>query len=242
MSVVASQESLRITRSVQADFPSGPAQSGSAFIAAATGVLVTCAHVVVNEAGENARRVRITRPTGECFEASVEVVNQRYDLARLSAPDDDIQPPMIQREMPQLGQKLIFAGKPQGVAQISVFPGLVSALGSGLLSRPRCELIQIAGMMNNGNSGGPLLDAENSAVLGVITAKYVPLLREIDRLSQILEEIPQFPSNVAIGDIDFSRFVNLTIGSMWQLATVLRLVQVGTGWSIPAQYFAQIGV
>ena len=101
-------------------------------------------------------------------------------------------------------------------------------------------MVQIAGMINNGNSGGPLLDA-NGAILGVITAKYVPLLREIDRLRQDLEKIPQFPRDVAIGQIDFSAFVNLTIKSMWQIAAVLRLVQVGTGWVVPSKFFDRVG-
>jgi S1-C subfamily serine protease len=102
-------------------------------------------------------------------------------------------------------------------------------------------LIQIAGMINNGNSGGPLIDVVSRAVVGMVTAKYVPLLMEIEQLARGLKEIPQFPSSVGLGDIDFAKFVNLTVQSMWQLAAVLRLVQVGTGWAVPARYFPRKG-
>ena len=79
-------------------------------------------------------------------------------------------------------------------------------------------------------------------MIGVVTAKYVPLLTEIDKLTETLEGIPQLPSDVRIAQIDFASFVNLTIRSMWQLGAVLRLVQVGTGWAVPARHFSEIGV
>jgi S1-C subfamily serine protease len=60
-------------------------------------------------------------------------------------------------------------------------------------------------MINNGNSGGPLLNSTTGEVIGVVTAKYVPLLQQIDRLADQLESIPQFPSDVAVGKIDFAK-------------------------------------
>jgi len=96
-------------------------------------------------------------------------------------------------------------------------------------------------MINNGNSGGPLFDGVSGRLLGVITAKYVPLLQQIDRMVQDFEKIPQFPSAVGVQGVDFGRFVNLTIKSLWQVAAVLRLVQVGTGWAIPSKYLERVG-
>ncbi len=153
-------------------------------------------------------------------------------------PDDA--PAALQSALPQVGEQLISAGSPRGVSVPSVFPAMVSAIGTRLVTFPRCELIQVAGMINNGNSGGPLLNSA-SEVVGVITAKYVPLLAEVDKLASGLEQIPQFPSDVAIGSIDFGQFVNLTVRSMWQLAAVLRLVQVGTGWAVPSKFVESLG-
>jgi S1-C subfamily serine protease len=241
VSVIASAEAMRIVRTVESYFPTGPQKSGSAFVAGSNGQVVTCAHVVVNDAGERANRVLIGKPDGTRLNGKVVQVNRKHDLARIDTSDTE-SPPQLKDSLPQLGEQVVFAGQPQGVAQPSVFPGMVSAVGRGLLRQPRCELIQIAGMINNGNSGGPLLESAAGEVIGVITAKYVPLLQEIDRLAQMLENIPQYPSDVALGQIDFAKFVNVTIKSMWQFAAVLRLVQVGTGWAIPARYFEQVGV
>lgn len=241
MSVAASTEAMRIVRTLQVHFPAGPQQTGSAFVAGAEGQLLTCAHVVINKNAQRANRIIVARPDGSTYEATLRQVDEPYDLARLESNDRQ-QAPSIDTVLPQVGKEIVFAGLPQGLARASVFPGMVSAVGDRLLSQPRCQLVQVAGMINNGNSGGPLLDAAESRVIGIITAKYVPLLREIDRLAQQLEAIPQFPRDVSIGQIDFSAFVNVTIRSMWQIAVVLRLAQVGTGWAVPAQYFARVGV
>ena len=241
MSEAASAEAMRIVRTLQVHFPAGPQQTGSAFVVGARGEHLTCAHVVVNRDGVRANRIVVSRPDGTRYEATLQQVDETHDLARLESTEHQ-QAPSVDLALPQIGRQVVFAGLPQGLVRASVFPGTVSAVGAGLLSQPRCELVQLSGMVNNGNSGGPVVDATSNSVIGIITAKYVPMLREIDQLSQQLEAIPQFPRDVAIGQIDFSAFVNMTIRSMWQIAAVLRLVQVGTGWSIPSKYFSRVGV
>jgi S1-C subfamily serine protease len=237
----AATEALRIVRKVQVEFPTGPPDFGSGFLAPVEGRVITCAHVVVNAAGEQASRIRVGPGTSSRRDdARLVELDRSRDLAVLELSRVSGAPSQGQTELPRIGEQLVFAGAPRGVTTSSVFPAMTSAVGDGLLGRPRCELIQIAGMVNNGNSGGPLLN-ESGEVVGVITAKYVPLLVEIDKLTAALEQIPQFPSEVGIGDVDFSQFVNLTIRSMWQLAAVLRLVQVGTGWAVPSKFLVDIG-
>lgn len=235
----AAREAIRIVRGLQVSFLTGEEKFGSAFLAPATGRLLTCAHVVLNDQGQRASKVRVTCPDRANYETVIDQVNSDYDLATLHT-NEDKRLPVGCKSLPELGDLLIFAGSPQGVRVSSIFPGMVSAVGAGLLSRPRCDLIQIAGMINNGNSGGPLLN-EAGEVVGIITSKYVPLLIEIDKLRNELEKIPQFPSEVAVGSIDFAKFVNMTIQSISQLSAVLRLVQVGTGWAVPVQYFNSVG-
>ena len=61
------------------------------------------------------------------------------------------------------------------------------------------------------------------------------LLEQVDKLLEILRAIPQFPSEVIIGSIDFARFVNLNVQALTTVAGSLRLVQVGTGYAVPIE-------
>jgi S1-C subfamily serine protease len=237
--VPSCKEAIRIVRTIEASFPSGPSKTGSAFLAPVSNRLITCAHVVVNDQNQRASRVFVTGNGTTRYEANLSSVDENVDLATLEI-GEGTEPSKASMEIPEIGEQVIYAGKPVGIKRSSVFPGMISASGSGLLSTPSCDLIQIVGMVNNGNSGGPLVNSDGK-VLGVITAKYVPLLVQIDKLTQDLEKIPQFPRGVLLGRIDFSAFVNVTVQSMWQIATVLRLVQVGVGWAVPAKYLYKVG-
>ena len=176
--VVPAKEAMRIVRSLEVNFASGPSKTGSAFISPSRNKLITCAHVVTDERGNRANRITVKSPSGATYEAKVSAIDAPSDLATIETTES-VEPSIANEDLPELGEYVVFAGLPQGVARSSVFPGIVSNVGVGLVSFPRCEVIQVAGMINNGNSGGPLLDA-NGAVLGIISAKYVPLPREID--------------------------------------------------------------
>ena len=238
--IAAADEALRIVRQLQVTFPTGPPGTGSGFLAPIDGHLVTCAHVVQNAAGQSASTIRVGSASAGWRQATLARLDGAHDLALVELPSTTDAPARTQVTLPQLGEQLLFAGVPQGVRGPSIFPAMTSALGQGLLPSPRCELIQVAGMLNNGNSGGPLLN-EAAEVVGVITSKYVPMLAAIDKLTAGLREIPQFPSDVALGNVDFSQFVNMTVQSIWQVAAVLRLVQVGVGWAVPSKYLSEIG-
>ncbi len=239
MSVDAAQEALRIARRLEVEFPGGPAGSGSGFRAGPRGRIITCHHVVVNEQGQRARTIRVLDSAGRRHDATIALLDERHDLAALNCPDDTDAPRLGGDELPVPGEALVFAGQPDGVRRLSAFPGMVSQSGPELGPRGRCDHIQIAGMINNGNSGGPLLRADTCEVLGVVTAKYVPLLQEIEEMRTTLKSVPQFPSSVDVGGIDFSRFVNSNVAALTQLASVLRLVQVGTGWAVPVKYLRE---
>jgi S1-C subfamily serine protease len=188
--------------------------------------VVTCAHVV-SELGKTVSRVSVGGKA-----ASIQSLHQEIDLAVLST--DDTETCQLEDSASlQLGEQLVFSGLPTGVLGPSVFSGILSAHGENLAKYPRCRLLQINGMINLGNSGGPVLKAGTQAVVGVVTAKYVPLLQEIDKLRDILRQIPQFPTEVGIGQVNFSGFVNLTTRALLSISGSLRLVQVGIGYAIP---------
>ena len=241
MTESACAEALRIVRSIEACFASGRPATGSAFVAAPNR-LITCAHVVRNDSGQTANRVIVKTREGTQYDATVGPLDRSHDLAVLEAQAEIAPAPSIERTSPPIGRSLVFAGQPRGVRRPAIFPAVVSDIGDSLIRSPRGKLIQLAGMINNGNSGGPVLDSTNGGVVGVITAKYVPLLAEIDKLTQALRGIPQIPSSVGLGEVDFAKFVNLTIQSLFQVGAVLRLVQVGTGWAVPSEFFSTVGV
>jgi S1-C subfamily serine protease len=221
---------LRMLRRVESAFDQGPSKKGSAFVWTTAGVVVTCAHVVQHE-GANASKVTVDGRASTIIK-----VIPALDIAYIGTPDQEVSEAGDSTAL-RPGDGLVFAGFPSGVITPSVFGGLVSAVGEKLLDSPSCRLIQISGMINFGNSGGPVLSAATGKVVGVVTAKNVPLLKEIDHLREILRSMPQFPSEVGIGKIDFSKFVNLTTQALLSVSTSLRLVQVGVGYAVPVDLF-----
>jgi S1-C subfamily serine protease len=221
-------EALRILRRVSATFSNNATKNASGFVGPEPGTVLTCAHVV-SERGLQLSKVSVSGKP-----AQVEGVLGDIDLAILSADEREVSETGSMGSL-KVGDPLMFAGYPTGVAGPSVFSGILSAQGEGLVDFPRCRLLQVNGMINAGNSGGPLFKVGSKSVVGIITAKYVPLLREIENLRSILRSIPQFPSEVAVGQVDFSKFVNLTVHALRSVSGSLLLVQVGTGYAVPIE-------
>lgn len=222
------KEALRILRRIHSTFSNRSQNNGSGFVGPIQGMVLTCAHVV-SETGTTTDKVLVDgRP------ARLEAVHNDIDLAVLSTQDKDTCRTGTSDSL-SIGDELMFAGIPAGVTGPSVFSGILSARGKNIIDFPQCELLQINGMINSGNSGGPVFKVGSDEVVGVVTAKFVPLLREIDKLREILRGIPQFPSEVAVGKVDFSKFVNLTVQALISVSGSLRLVQVGTGYAVPIE-------
>jgi len=220
------KEAIRILRRVEISFSGGAQKTGSGFVGPEPNTVITCAHVV-SESGKTVSRVSVN---GE--PADIKSIHKEIDLAVLAVGEKETCRLEKSVSLP-LGERLMFSGFPIGVLGPSLFSGVLSAHGENLAKYPRCRLLQINGMINLGNSGGPVLRVGSQAVVGVITAKHVPLLQEIDKLRDILRQIPQYPTEVGIGQVDFSKFVNLTTRALLSISGSLRMVQVGIGYAIP---------
>ena len=225
MKMEAAETSLQSLVKIDSHFPDGKYLTGSGFAGDRPNEIVTCDHVVF-DSGNVATRVLVNGRDASILERyrDIDVAVLSYDTSNPSRFDDT--------GNPEIGSQVYFAGYPSGVKTASFFQGIISAVGERLITTPSCKVYQINGMINSGNSGGPLVAADGK-VLGVITAKYVPLLVEVDKLLKVLKEMPQFPSEVSIGTIDFSKFVNMMMASLKIIAGSLRLVQVGTGYAVP---------
>ena len=194
---------------------------GSGF-AAGENAVITNAHVI-----EDARTISVDTYGGESYPAYVYAVDYDLDIALLVVPGADFTPlPKGDVNTSKIGEAIYTIGAPRGLSY---------TLTTGVISAKNREVdgyyyIQIDAAINNGNSGGPLLN-DNGEVLGINTLKLtdsegiglsIPIDAAIDFLKNcgltfdekgnITEtlEVPPSPYKPEDDSPDFSDFDNIT--------------------------------
>lgn len=144
-------------------------QSGSGFAVSGDRV-VTNAHVVAGT-----QRVTVRDSDGRRHSAEVVAFEPGMDLAVLSVPDLD-RPALEPGATPPAGAMIAFAGYPQG-RPLEIGPAELQGTARTSMSSidpgaagPPVEVLQFAGAVEQGNSGGPLLD-DAGRVIGVVFAR-----------------------------------------------------------------------
>ncbi len=143
--------------------------SGSGWVLDKTGHIVTNYHVV---AGSDI--VTVTFGEGEAVAAEVIGTSAQNDIAVLKVKvDPDLLFPVTIGDSKSLrvGQKIFAIGNPFGL-QRTMTVGIVSSLDRSIKSKngqPMRNIVQIDAALNQGNSGGPLLDSQGDLV-GMNTA------------------------------------------------------------------------
>ncbi|SMO34503.1 S1C family serine protease [Fodinibius sediminis] len=147
---------------------------GSGFIISEDGLIVTNQHV----AGANAKKVMVSLPDGEQYEAEVLGTDELADLTLLKMHADRSFPKVEfgNSDSVIVGEWSLAVGNPFGLfesAQPSVTVGVVSAVNRDFRPNPNeprvyVDMIQTDAAINRGNSGGPLVDSEGK-VIGVNT-------------------------------------------------------------------------
>ncbi|MGB3531960.1 MAG: HhoA/HhoB/HtrA family serine endopeptidase [Microcoleaceae cyanobacterium] len=143
--------------------------TGSGFIIAADGQVLTNAHVV-----NGADVVQVTLKDGRRFEGKVKGVDDITDIAavKLDLKEELPSTPIGRSDTIVPGQWAIAIGNPLGLDN-TITVGIISAIGrsSSQVGIPgkRVRFIQTDAAINPGNSGGPLLNDEGK-VIGINTA------------------------------------------------------------------------
>jgi len=143
--------------------------SGSGSVLDKEGHILTNFHVI-----EGAQQIRVTLANGQSYDAGLIGQDPSNDIAvlKVEAPREDLHP-IIWGDSANLkvGQNVYAIGNPFGLER-TLTVGVLSSLNRTLMSRNRRtikNIIQIDAALNQGNSGGPLLDSR-SRLVGMNTA------------------------------------------------------------------------
>ncbi len=208
--------------------------SGSGVIISSDGYIITNNHVV-----EDAKEVEIILPGGSRIPAEIVGTDQFADLAVLKIEGDKATSPASfgNSEMLSPGETVIAIGSPLGKFQNTVTVGVVSATDRSLRISENYQmegLIQTDAAINQGNSGGPLIDLDGE-VIGINTL----IVR--GGASAVAEGLGfAIPSNrakaIAEQIIDKGYFSRPYLGINWEWITP----RIATAYNLPVEWGAFI--
>lgn len=141
---------------------------GSGFLYNEQGDLITNAHVV-----SGVRQVRVKTSDARELIGDVIGISTEVDVAVVRVPElaDSGSLSLVKYEKAGVGDEVLSIGSPLGL-QNTVTTGIISGVGRSLQISPYTysDLYQISTPISHGNSGGPLVETDSGAVLGINSA------------------------------------------------------------------------
>ena len=165
-----------LTKATQYDFFMNPVPTegaGSGFVIDPRGYILTNYHVV-----EEAQSIEVVLGDQSRYTGKVLGADQRNDVALVKIDPKGktlVALPLGDSSTLQVGQKVLAIGNPFGF-QSTLTTGVVSALGRTVQTSQTTfidEAIQTDAAINQGNSGGPLINSHGE-VIGINSAIYTP--------------------------------------------------------------------
>lgn len=150
--------------------------TGTGFIITDDGYIVTNAHVIYDESEYNAGlaiEVSVLFSDESEHEAKIIAYDKETDIAVLKVNEKGLTPAILgDSDELRVGELVIAVGNPLGFDLFgSVTSGIVSAVNRQIsINEKNMTLIQTDAAINNGNSGGPLLNSCGQ-VIGINSAK-----------------------------------------------------------------------
>ena len=200
---------------------------GAGFVISADGLIATNRHVI-----GNARRLQVRLNDGTTQDVTeVHATDPTLDLAIIRIEKKDLQPLALgDSDTVKQGAEVIAIGHPQGL-QYSVVEGVVSAIRDV----EGCQMFQVAIPIEEGNSGGPLMDRQGR-VQGIVTLKSavtenLGFAHSVNQLKRLVEK----PNPIAmsrwltIGVLDRNRWQPLLGGRWTQHAGIIHVDESGDG-------------
>lgn len=141
---------------------------GSGFLYKKGGYIITNAHVVAGYTD-----VIVRNSSGKDSEAKVIGISDKFDVALIKAENyAKVQPLPIEMKESVVGTEVIALGTPQGLensASIGYLTGIGRNIEYGFTYK---DAYQIDAQIDQGSSGGPLLDAKTGKVIGINSLLY----------------------------------------------------------------------
>ncbi len=213
-------------------------ECGSGFSFLRDDIVVTNCHVVMPLLDVANKKTLgpaiLVTESGQRLQAQIKKVDLNDDFAVMqlseSLPSGRVVLQPATDFIPTRGLKLIFAGYPHGYEELLTSEAIISApLVAGKFA--------IDGMVNGGNSGGPIIDAESGLVIGLITRRRYPggekakqLHEEASELRSYLEHVSQ-DTSVTIMGVDFGKLTDM-FGRSLQVITELMKLNANPGIGI----------